>query len=158
MSEIDRLIRYIHESNRPYMVDIEYDEEFGDEENVNTLIDELLRYGLVEMVETVSIYSSPRVKELLPLRTVVDKFNGSFSEYIKSLTEKEDLEKEKLRYEASIRELEQKNRELVCENLALQNWDIKFRWVIAFGTFIFGIIFKYLISILYTVLQSLTQR
>lgn len=158
MKEIDRLIRYIYDSDYPYIVDIEYGEEFGDEKNVSKLVDKLAYYGMIEKIETINRYAAPKVRGLQLLINIIELHNGSFSAYIESLTEKDDLEIEKLNYEKSIRELEQKNRELVCENLALQNWDIKFRWVIAFGTFIFGIIFKYLISILYTVLQSLTQR
>lgn len=56
------------------------------------------------------------------------------------------LQKENLEYQKSIREKESQIRNLTTDNLRLGNWDIRFRWLIAFITFLLGIFFKYFID------------
>jgi len=67
--------------------------------------------------------------------------------------EKEALELENLKlqneaseYQKSKRKLEAQISELTRDNLRLNNWDIRFRWLIATLTFIAGFIIKYLID------------
>ena len=51
----------------------------------------------------------------------------------KKQSEKEDLENQVLN--------------LRRDNLRLKNWDIRFRWLIALGSFVFGFILKYILDI-----------
>lgn len=53
------------------------------------------------------------------------------------------LQKESSEYQKSIRDKEDQIRNLTSDNLRLGNWDIRFRWYIAVGGFIFGFIIKY---------------
>lgn len=58
-------------------------------------------------------------------------------------TENLKLQKEVFEYQKSIRNKEDQIRNLTKDNLRLGNWDIRFRWYIAIGGFIFGFITKY---------------
>ncbi len=61
-------------------------------------------------------------------------------------TEKEK-EEEQLKIKKEVREnLEGQIRELTRDNLRLNNWDIRFRWLIAIATFLTGFFIKYLID------------
>ena len=67
--------------------------------------------------------------------------------------EKEALELENLKlqneaseYKKSKRKLEAQISKLTRDNLRLNNWDVRFRWLIAILTFIAGFIAKYLID------------
>lgn len=53
------------------------------------------------------------------------------------------LQKEASEYQKSIRSKEGEILILTRDNLRLGNWDIRFRWYIAIGGFIFGFITKY---------------
>ncbi len=55
------------------------------------------------------------------------------------------LTAENLEYQNSKIELEKQIQNLTRDNLRLNNWDIRFRWLIAIGTFIAGIITHYLL-------------
>lgn len=52
-----------------------------------------------------------------------------------------------LEYSESIRIKEEKIRDLTEDNLKLNNWDIKFRWIIVIITFLIGFFTKYVISL-----------
>ena len=56
------------------------------------------------------------------------------------------IQKENSEYLKSIRTKDEKIKELTIDNLRLGNWDIRFRWYIAIGSFIVGIIVKYFID------------
>ncbi|MNQ78837.1 hypothetical protein D3C85_937590 [compost metagenome] len=56
------------------------------------------------------------------------------------------LQKETAEYQKSIRNKEDQIRNLTRDNLRLGNWDIRFRWYIAVGGFIFGFITKYFMN------------
>lgn len=85
------------------------------------------------------------------------KEKGSYKAYIESVNkdnekellirqleiDKSKLEIEKLDYEKSIRELDSSIKTLTSENLKLQNLDIKFRWYIAFLSFVLGLIIEH---------------
>jgi hypothetical protein len=55
------------------------------------------------------------------------------------------LQKEAAEHQKSIRNLESQIKGLTRDNLRLNNWDIRFRWQLAIGGFIVGLITKYLI-------------
>ena len=63
-----------------------------------------------------------------------------------TLTRKGIETAENLLYEKSKREQSEKIINLTEDNLRLQNWDIRFRWYIAIGTFILGVIIKHIIG------------
>lgn len=56
------------------------------------------------------------------------------------------LQKEASEYQKEIRNKEEQIRNLSRDNLRLGNWDIRFRWYIAAGGFIIGIIIKHFIE------------
>ena len=73
--------------------------------------------------------------------------NDSIELKIKDLTVRNlDLQNEAYEYQRKIRDKETQIRKLTSDNLRLNNWDIRFRWVIAFITFIIGFITKYYID------------
>lgn len=90
--------------------------------------------------------------------------NGGWLKYLEVLKESRDIEKgiqftreqiqdkisllttENLLYEKSKRKQSEKIINLTEDNLRLQNWDIRFRWYIAIGTFILGLITKHFMS------------
>ncbi|EOG6897060.1 hypothetical protein, partial [Flavobacterium psychrophilum] len=53
------------------------------------------------------------------------------------------LQKESSEHSKTLRQKEDEIRDLTRDNLRLGNWDIRFRWYIAVGGFIFGFITKY---------------
>ena len=57
-----------------------------------------------------------------------------------------ELQNENLEYQKSLRKKEDQIRNLTRDNLRLGNWDIRFRWSIAIGTFIIGFIFNHFID------------
>ncbi|PIA80372.1 hypothetical protein BFR04_17070 [Gaetbulibacter sp. 4G1] len=57
-----------------------------------------------------------------------------------------NLQKENFEHQKSIRGLENQIRNLTRDNLRLNNWDIRFRWLIAIIAFIIGFITKYFID------------
>lgn len=66
---------------------------------------------------------------------------------IKELTVKNlNLQNEASEYQREIRDKEEQIRDLTRDNLRLNNWDIRFRWLIAIGTFIIGFIAKHFID------------
>lgn len=56
------------------------------------------------------------------------------------------LQKETADYHKSIRKKEYEIRELTKANLRLNNWDIRFRWIISIITFIIGFLLNYIIK------------
>lgn len=63
---------------------------------------------------------------------------------IKELTVKNlDLQNEATEYKKEIRHQESQILNLTRDNLRLNNWDIRFRWYIAIGSFLIGVIIKY---------------
>ncbi|GIZ10105.1 MULTISPECIES: hypothetical protein [Flavobacterium] len=56
------------------------------------------------------------------------------------------LQKENSEYTKTLRQKEAEIRNLTRDNLRLNNWDIRFRWVIAIITFLIGFITKYFID------------
>lgn len=72
-------------------------------------------------------------------KTLYFQKEGGFDE----LYTKESVEN---KYQKSIRIKEDRIRSLTVDNLRLGNWDIRFRWYIAFVTFIIGFILKYFID------------
>ncbi len=82
--------------------------------------------------------------------TKIESDSNSESDFVK---EKELLEFENLKlqneaseYQKSLRDLENKIKGLTRDNLRLNNWDIRFRWYLALGGFIIGVITKYFID------------
>jgi hypothetical protein len=73
-----------------------------------------------------------------------EKFKSEKAES-KSVLEFENLklQKESSEYTKTLRQKEEEIRNLTRDNLRLGNWDIRFRWYIAVGGFIFGFITKY---------------
>jgi hypothetical protein len=65
--------------------------------------------------------------------------------YVKEKLEIDNLklQKEASEYQKSIRIKEDQIRNLTSDNLRLDNWDIRFRWLIAVITFLAGFIVKY---------------
>jgi hypothetical protein len=59
----------------------------------------------------------------------------------------DDLTIVNLEYQNSKIDLENQIQLLTRDNLRLSNWDIRFRWLIAIGSFIIGLIFSYFISV-----------
>jgi len=56
------------------------------------------------------------------------------------------LQNEAAEYQKSIRGLESQNRNLTRDNLRLENWDIRFRWYIAIGSFIVGFVLEFIMG------------
>ncbi|HRG18866.1 MAG TPA: hypothetical protein PLP39_07225 [Flavobacterium lutivivi] len=56
------------------------------------------------------------------------------------------LQKENSEYTKTLRQKEAEIRNLTRDNLRLNNWDIRFRWIIALITFLIGFITKYFID------------
>ena len=133
MGDIDRLIKYIHKAEHPNAINIHFDKDFGGEADVNNLIDCLCRYRIVEVKNSPNPYKCVQVNTLPTLRVIINEFNGNFESYAKSLTEKEDFELDKLKFEKSIQPLERSVKRKTSFNLTLQNTDIiiKFlKWAI----------------------------
>lgn len=57
-----------------------------------------------------------------------------------------ELQKENLEYQKSLRDKEEQIRDLTKDNLRLNNWDVRLRWLIAIITFIIGFVTKYFID------------
>jgi len=76
------------------------------------------------------------------------KKQNELKDKVKESLESENLklQNENLEYQKSNRVKEEKIRELTIDNLRLGNWDIRFRWYIAIGSFIVGFIIKYFID------------
>lgn len=98
------------------------------------------------------------------LYKVAVDFKFNLEQYEKSLTRKEELEIENLEYQArerinneAIRELTMKNLQLSTENLKLQSWDIKYRWIVSFVAGILGFIIEYKTSIIKIIVQAILR-
>ncbi len=105
------------------------------------------RFNLFEYI--ISDLSSDKLSE----QGKLVKRNGGHLKYQNSLNKKDKLEiinlklqNDSFEYQKSIRTMEAQIRKLTTDNLRLENWDIRFRWYIALGTFVLGIITKYLIE------------
>lgn len=60
--------------------------------------------------------------------------------------ENSKLQNESFEYQKTIRSQSEKISNLTTDNLRLNNWDIRFRWAIAIGSFLGGIIIKHFLD------------
>jgi hypothetical protein len=131
MNNLNELIKYIANDNYNN-VKINFNKEFGDQNNVIKLSNKLERENIISIIN--QHYSWVEVKKEKKLYLIIDEFNYDFDKYLKSKNEKENLE---------------------INNLKLQSWDIKFRWVISIFTFIGGIVLEYKVQIIKVILNLL---
>ena len=105
---------------------------------------EEVKYLMNQMQYEISEYAEFRENEsniFITANKLTEKF---FSNRGFAKIEKEHIEiKEKSEQKEN---LEEQIRKLTRDNLRLGNWDIRFRWYIAAGSFIVGIIVKYFID------------
>ncbi len=103
-----------------------------------------VRYLMNQMQHEISEYAEFKENEInifITSNKLTEKF---FSNRGFAKIEKENIEiKEKSDQKEN---LEEQIRHLTRDNLRLENWDIRFRWYIASGSFIFGFIVKYFID------------
>jgi hypothetical protein len=171
--EIDDLgiiLESIYESNQSVYYKFFQDEKgnpFGIEDNEDA---EKYFIRLTFEFESIGIaYYDKSSFVLVPVRNECIKFknNGGFVEYYKNLKEskkenneliKKEKERQRIRdkidsltlqnleYEQSIENLKTKINKLTLDNLRLGNWDIRLRLYIYIGSFILGLITKYIIG------------
>lgn len=120
------------------------------------LFDKLISESLIDTDKYGKIHLLSRAYEIINYggwtKYIIDSDNEK-TELNKRTDAKEKLEIENLKlqkeaseYQKSIRNKEEEIRNLTRDNLRLGNWDIRFRWYIAVGCFIFGFITKYFID------------
>lgn len=144
----NEFIRYMYEQDRDLFT-IVSDEYFINEGEGKLFLNKLTALNVITYKP--NRYGEFTITKDNGLYKVAIDFKCDLEQYEKSLTRKDDLEIENLEYQArervnneAIRELTKKNLQLSTENLKLQNWDIKFRWIIAGGTFVAGFLFRIL--------------
>jgi hypothetical protein len=144
-----------HSEYYPHFIDENRDSLKYYEINPETIANEMLYNGLIDK----------NGENCTLTRKGIEIFNnGGWLKYLELLKEDRDTEQEiqftreqiqdkislltaeNLSYEKSKREQSEKIINLTEDNLRLQNWDIRFRWYIAIGTFILGLIIKHIIG------------
>jgi len=127
-SPVSEFVRYMHILTEFGVCDCNYDEDCESaRKNSKTL--HFQKQGGFKKIFTDLIAESKLIKQKSDLE-------------ISNL----EIQKETLEYQKSIRDKEAQIRNLTTDNLRLGNWDIRFRWLIAFLTFVIGFIVKYFIN------------
>ncbi|CAH0998011.1 hypothetical protein EMA8858_04146 [Emticicia aquatica] len=133
-------------------------EDLFHQDYIVSTMDNEYGFDLIHELKTKDfIYQSQSAVYKLTEKGYEVKEKGSYKAYVESVNKNNDkelfirqleidkskLEIEKLDYEKSIRELDSSIKVLTSKNLKLQNFDIKFRWLIAFLSFILGLIIEH---------------
>lgn len=149
---IELNLKLLNESSNKYMFRTNFKNEKGTRLNESLRFAEIMQKKDLIILEPKEKYSC----ELTEFGYFVFK-NGGWLKYLESEKLKSEeaeskgvlefenlkLQKESSEYTKTLREKEDEIRNLTRDNLRLGNWDIRFRWYIAVGGFIFGFITKY---------------
>lgn len=158
---LSEFIKYIYNQDRDtFLMNSEI--YFEDENEAKLFLNRLSEFDIITFKSP--SYGSYLIKKGSCLYKVAADFDFNLEQYEKSITRKEELEIENLQYQANeranneaIRELTKKNLQLSTENLKLQSWDIKYRWLMSFITGILGFIIEYKTSIIKIIVQAILR-